>query len=81
MAKKDELDKYRNRGILLEGKVKSEMTNALVEGFNYALDLTGKVTKLSPKQKKLLDKLKFKKLSGKKYAHGGGVRKTKLSDY
>ena len=75
--KKDELDKYRNKGILLEGKVSSEISNALVEGWNSAIDLTGDIANLSTKEKKDLNFLKFEK----KYAHGGGVRKTRLSDY
>ena len=75
--KKDELDKYRNKGILLEGKVSSEISNALVEGWNSAIDLTGDIANLSTKEKKDLNFLKFKK----KHAQGGGVRKTKLYDY
>ena len=73
--KKDELDKHRNRGILLEGKskVSSAITNALIEGYNSAIDLTGYITDLSPEQKKVLKKAKFKK----NYAYGGRVAKYK----
>jgi hypothetical protein len=83
--KKDELDKYRNRGILYEGskaavlgqsKAIKHVKKATKDIANYYSNVFGDIVGLSKKQK---EKLKIKKDGGyvKKYAYGGRVAKYK----